>query len=244
MDIRGADPATQQREMIDRAMTGINTCLPGMIESFDSATQLATVLPCIQIKTVIDEVTAFMDMPICVNVPVLFPFASVAGFALTLPITAGDPCLLVFSQRCIDNWVKSGGSQPPESGVGVRHHDITDAFAIMAPAPMPSILGAWNSSGIEIRNRASSSKVTVENTSVKITVGTTVITVASDGTITMNAGTSMSITTPLLTLHGDLKVTGYVEDAVRKMSGDRGIYNTHTHSDPQGGSTGAPGQQE
>lgn len=43
---------------------------------------------------------------------------------------------------------------------------------------------------------------------------------------------------------GDIKSTGgEVGDSVRNMSGDRGIYNGHTHVDPQGGSTAAPTEQ-
>jgi len=47
-------------------------------------------------------------------------------------------------------------------------------------------------------------------------------------------------------LTGDLNVTGnitatkQISDAIRNMSADRSIYNSHVHSDPQGGQTGTP----
>lgn len=44
---------------------------------------------------------------------------------------------------------------------------------------------------------------------------------------------------------GDIQSTGgEVKDRVRAMSADRTIYNGHTHTDPQGGTTSAPTQQQ
>jgi len=245
MDLRGASEAIQQREMIDRAMSGLNTCLPGIIDSFDSATQTATVSPAIMLKVTLDDVVSYMSLPSIIKVPVVFPFASNAGFALTIPIKAGDPCLLIFSQRCIDNWHQSGGVQPPEQDcIGVRHHDLTDAFAILAPSPLPNVLGAWNLDGIEIRNRSRGTRVTVLDDKVEIVSGTTTLTISESGVVTLIAPASVGITTPLLTVTGNLAVTGYIKDSVRKMSEDRTVFDNHTHGDPQGGTSGTPNQQE
>jgi len=52
------------------------------------------------------------------------------------------------------------------------------------------------------------------------------------------------------TINGTLHVTGNitgdeeVRDAVRTMSGDRGIYNKHTHPGDSGGTTGTPNQDQ
>ncbi|MFH1028479.1 MAG: phage baseplate assembly protein [Pseudomonadota bacterium] len=44
---------------------------------------------------------------------------------------------------------------------------------------------------------------------------------------------------------GDIESTaGEVLDQVRSMADDRALYNSHTHSDPQGGSVGTPTPQE
>jgi hypothetical protein len=93
----------------------------------------------------------------------VIPFGSTAGFGITIPISAGDPVLLVFSQRAIDNWVDFGGIQAPVGGVSCRHHDLTDAFALLMSATTAGgAFGEWDADGISIRNRAKTSLVKSE----------------------------------------------------------------------------------
>jgi phage baseplate assembly protein V len=47
-----------------------------------------------------------------------------------------------------------------------------------------------------------------------------------------------------LTVIGNIHATAEVSDSARSMSGDRAIYNGHTHSDPQGGSVAATEQSQ
>jgi len=223
VDLRGADANTQQREVIDRALARINTCMPGVVQSFDTATQRAIVLPGVKLKIFLDNSLSYLDLPPIVNVPVVFPFAG--GFGCTLPVKAGDACLLVFSQRSIDNWLQSGGVQPPETDIpGARHHDLTDAIAIMGLAANPDVWGSWNAAGIELRNKARTSRVTVEEAAVGIAVNGMSILVDAVG---------INITAPLVTVTGNLMVTGTISDTNH-------AFDTHTHSDPQGGTTGGP----
>ena len=243
MDFRFASEYYQQREMMERAMSRINTCMPGEIVSFNSGTQTAIVQPCIQQKRIDNGAVVFQNLPQVINVPVVFPVAG--GFALTFPVAPGDPCLLVFAQRSIDNWIDSGSDQPPEQDIpGARHHDLTDAFAIIGTVPNPNSISAWSGSGAELRNRERDNRVTVKNDKIEIVSGAATITINMDGTISIVAPVSMSIVTPTLTLTGDLVATGYIQDATRKMAEDRAIYDSHTHTDPQGGVTGTPNQAE
>lgn len=241
MDCRSADPLTQQRELIDRLMLGLNTAMPGVIDAFDEDTQTATVLPAIQMKTNIDGEVNYIDLPPILNVPVLFPFVSTAGFALTFPVKRGDNCLLIFSQRGIDNWHASGGVQPPEEGVGVRHHDLTDAFAIFAPSPLTETLGSWETEGIELRNREKNSRITLKDATIEVQRGATQLTITDTGVdvtttdVNVTATNSVIVTSPTTTLDGDLEVTGSV------TNGGVNIGNTHVH--PQGVDSGGDTQQ-
>jgi phage baseplate assembly protein gpV len=83
--------------------------------------------------------------------------------------------------------------------------------------------------------------------STSVTVDTPITTLT--GNLTVNGGitatgtygsTGGKIQTP-----GDIKSTsGEVWDKTRNISGDRTIYNSHTHPDPQGGSVAAPTEKQ
>lgn len=233
METRFSSPEVQGREIIDRAMRGINTAIPGKIISFDPSTQTATVQPGVKMKTRIDGEEGHEAPPNILNAPVLFPFASTSGFALTIPIQAGDPCLLVFSQRSIDNWHDRGGVQPTEEGVGSRHHDITDAFVILAPAPKPNVLGSWQSDGIELRNRARDVYLKITDDGIEGHSNTCTWGIAHDGSASITAPGGMTVTTPSANYSADVRASGDV------FAQTVSLYN-HVHTDPQGGQTGPP----
>ena len=221
MDFRAADSTAQLREVIHRALAGLNTCVPGEIQAFDSATQLVTVTPAIQARISLDGEITYRNLPAIIHAPLVFPFASVAGFAMTLPVRKGDPCLILFSQRAMDNWLEKGGIQPPEEGIDGRQHALTDAVVLAAPSPLPGVLGSWEANGIELRNRAKTARVTLRGEEVEIQVGSTLIAVTEDGA----------------TVTGTLEVTAAlssevsVADPVGTMQEMRDTYNFHTHTE-------------
>lgn len=71
-----------------------------------------------------------------------------------------------------------------------------------------------------------------------------------DGTMEVVASLKVQITSPLVTMSGNLQVTGNIvaasdisDHSNKSMAGMRATYNGHTHSDPQGGSVGTPSAQ-
>lgn len=60
-------------------------------------------------------------------------------------------------------------------------------------------------------------------------------------TITANASTKVAMNTPLVSASTDVVAQGEISDHGNKsMSGMRAAYNSHTHTDPQGGSVSVP----
>lgn len=137
---------TAIRTQVEAMLKNTNTCLPGIVKSFNKETQTAEVQPAI--KRLFVEV-GWVDLPLCVDVPVQFP--SGGDFVMTFPVTDGDECLLVFSQRAIDFWWDRGGVQLPAE---YRLHDLSDAFAVMGVSSKPRALTAFNTNGVELRTRA------------------------------------------------------------------------------------------
>lgn len=140
--------------------SGLYFCRPGIIKEFDPATNLAVVRPAIQAKVTPREgQPQYITFPTIIRVPVVIPYAQKAGLCITVPIRKGDECLLVFSDRMIDNFVKTGGIVKPECCGGdnktsePRQHDLTDAICIPGFISQPFKIPEWNTNAIEIRNR-------------------------------------------------------------------------------------------
>ncbi len=118
----------------------LHTSLPGTVLSYDHATQRATVQVGVRSKIRASrggEITN-VDVPPIPGVPVCFP--SAAGYAITWPLSPGDPVLLVFSERSIDEWKATGNAS--NDAQDVRRFDLSDAIAIpgsVSPAqPIPA----------------------------------------------------------------------------------------------------------
>lgn len=162
-----ATPEEAPGAQIDGRLKDLHTCMPGIIASFDPVTQTASVQPAI--KRIFTEKGA-LNLPVCVDVPVAFPGGG--DFFLTFPVKVGDECILLFSERAIDNWHASGGTQTPAE---YRLHDLSDGLAIVGLNSQPHKIPAFNATDTEFRNRT----------------GTTHVQIKPDGTITnLNPGGS------------------------------------------------------
>jgi len=203
---------------VNNRLKDLHTSMPGIIESFDPATQLVTVQPAIKrifITTETDkEILVPVDIPLLINVPVCFPRGG--GFSLTFPVTKGDECLLVFCERSIDNWHQFGGVKEP---IARRFHALSDAIAYVGLSSLPNKVPDYSSTDVELKKDDGSSKITI----------------AADGTMTLKTDVKVTVDTPDAEFTGNLKVLGNLEvvgetalsETVTSNSKD--ISDTHTH---------------
>lgn len=158
----------QQEAFVDAALEAqrldMHTAIPGTVVSFDASTQTCKAQP--GIKRVFRELGP-VDLPQLVDVPVQFPRGG--DYVLTFPVANGDECLLVFSERCIDSWYQSGGSQVPTE---YRTHDLSDACAVMGISSKPHVVSGFSTSAVELRRLDGAAKVSIEGQDILATSNT------------------------------------------------------------------------
>lgn len=120
----------------------------GTIVSFDATKQMASVSLTIK-RVVFNQVQSIdaglqvtptlLDYPVLVDCPV-FVLAG-GGCHMTMPIAAGDPCLVLFGDRDIDNWLNAGTSQPPNTP---RSHSLADGFALVGFRPVSKAFAGYS----------------------------------------------------------------------------------------------------
>lgn len=237
------DVLASERQAINEQ---IRVALPGIIQSFDPDLVTATVQPSVRCMVRDnDGNTTTEDYPLLVDVPVTFPRGG--GCTLTFPVRAGDECLLIFADRCIDFWWQNGGIQKP---VDPRMHDLSDAFAIVGPQSQTHKISDISTTAAQLRTDDGAAFVEV--------AAGHAITVKTPGKLTASADGGTEITSPTIVLNGNVTINGNLSQGMgasggsATMLGPVNVTNdvkaggkslmTHTHSGVQTGSgnTGGP----
>jgi len=153
--------------MLENFSNMIRVAIPAIIQSFDAVNQTVTAQIAIK-ERIIDKNgnLTFVEIAPLVDVPISIPKAG--GYSLTLPITAGDECLLVFNDMCIDSWFSYGGVQ---SWIDKRRHDLSDAVAIIGISSEPTAIENYSVNSAQLRNETGTAYVEIKGEEVNI-VGT------------------------------------------------------------------------
>ncbi|HDG5313202.1 Gp138 family membrane-puncturing spike protein [Pantoea dispersa] len=223
----------------DTIFSMLRVSLPGIIESFDPIACTCTVQPALKGQTA-DELGNMKSapLPLLVDVPVVFPRGG--GCTITFPVKAGDECLVVFSDRCIDFWWQSGGVQET---VDPRQHDLSDAFAIVGPQSQANVISNISSTTLQMRTDDGAAYIELDPNSHAINL------VAPGGVnvTTPLAKFSQAVTiSGLLTWAGGMvgsiasgtaaKITGAIQFLGTLTSNGKDISDQHTHNGVQTGS--------
>lgn len=230
--------------LADSIFSMLRVSMPGIIQSFDPIACTCTVQPAITGR-VANEAGEFKSapLPLLVDVPVLFPRGG--GCTITFPVKAGDECLVVFSDRCIDFWWQNGGVQEP---VDPRQHDLSDAFAFIGPQSQAEVIGNISTSTLQMRTDDGAAYIELDPNSHAVNI------VAPGG---LNVTTPLAKFSAAVTINGLLtwmggmvgslatgtaaKITGAIEFIGSLKSNGKDISDSHTHSGVQTG-TGNSGK--
>jgi len=212
-EIDYGDLTTVLKFAFEQMLKGVYTAMPGVVESYNSTTKRARVVPAINVKRTDGTTTA---RPAIANVPVVHP--SGGGFVVLLPIKAGDTVLCVFSQRGLTKFKEAFGTADPDESL----LDIKDAIII------PGF------GGLEV------TPSTTDGVSMQNETGTNYINV-TDGAINITSTGPVNVSAPTVEVEADINVTGDIT-VTGKVTSNGIELDTHTHSGVQSGgsNTGGP----
>jgi len=201
--------ASNIKQGVDSRLKDLHTSIPGIIESFDATTQLATVQPAIKrIFVTRDgdvEILVPSDLPILINVLVIFPRGG--GFSLTFPVKKGDECLLTFCERSIDNWHNTGEVKEPSAR---RFHSLSDATAFVGISSIPNKVPNYDPNNTEIKKDDGSVSIKLmDNSNLEIHSDADII--ATCENIDVTANTNATLTAPTINLNGDTTIDGTLD---------------------------------
>lgn len=145
------------RRMNDNMNGQLRVAMPGIVQSFNPNEQTVTVLCAIRERIVgADKEIRSMAIPALLDVPIVMPRAG--GYAITFPVKAGDECLIIFSDICINAWWALGGVQNMEE---YRRHDFSDAIAILGPWSQPNRISGYSTENLEIKSETADAKISI-----------------------------------------------------------------------------------
>lgn len=105
---RSGDLAETFKSERETTKNQIRVALPGIVQSFAPDAVTAVVQPAIRYVEIDNDGNRITkNYPLLVDVPVVFPRGG--GCTLTFPVKAGDECLVIFADRCIDSGGRVAG---------------------------------------------------------------------------------------------------------------------------------------
>lgn len=170
---RLADDNLTFRAIAKAVESGLRVAMPGIIASFDSVKQTVTVDLAVYDRILTglpstipnyNPATGDIKIPTLLDVPIVVPRAG--GAALTFPVQAGDECLVIFTDFCINTWYDSGGTNNAQQRL--RRHDLSDGFAILGPWSQPRKLANYSTDQTQLRTDDGTVFVGIDTTGVTL----------------------------------------------------------------------------
>lgn len=175
------DLSTTLQFAFDQMMKGINTALPGIVESYDPTRRRARVRPALNLLTTDGESITPATLA---NVPVMFP--SFGNFVLLGTVKPSDPVLLVFSQRGMSKFKQGYSATDPDQEAFFSRKDAVafPGFGTLVTVPATT-------NGIAMQTADGLQSIVIEQGLIRITsVG------------------QLNITAPNVNITGIVNITG------------------------------------
>lgn len=168
----------QDIDMIFTAiMAGLYFIRPGIVLDFNSDKNTVDAMIAVKRKITRGENIEYIDMPVVPDIPIVVPYDQLTGLALTIPIRAQSKCVLLFSDRFIEEFIRTGQSAHPEVLLSdnrktiPRSHNMADAICLPGLITAADALPDWNNDAIEMRDRAREKYISLSNDGIIMTDG-------------------------------------------------------------------------
>lgn len=170
---RLADDNLTFRAIAKAVSSGLRVAMPGIINTFDPNKQTATVDLAVydRINTGLpntipnyNPATGDIKIPTLLDVPIVLPRGG--GNSITFPVVAGDECLVIFADFCINTWYDNGNINNVQQRL--RRHDLSDGFAILGPWSQPRVLENYSTTQAQFRTDDGSVFVGIDETGVTL----------------------------------------------------------------------------
>ena len=202
MTNQGPIPQVSLRDVLnaerDSAFAAMNKVQIGTIVSYDATKQKAqvqlvnkrVVYNTPMTTSVVPPDPQLLPYPVFVDVPV-FVFSGGGSF-LSMPIAAGDTCLVLFNDRDLDPWCTNGttGAAPNST----RMHSLADGIALVGLRPFSNPLAGISATDI-IFKHSSGDSLTLNGTLASLARANGTNITAKDGSaeLTTSAGGSVKV---------------------------------------------------
>lgn len=230
------------RKSFDNFDFDLRCAAPGVIQSFDAEKQTVTVKLAITERLVMDNPTFVMEnnrsnmgteeIPLLVDVPIVVPRAG--GFCISLPIKAGDECLVIFADTCIDSWwanscEDTSGNFVAQDQANLRRHDLSDGFAVLGTWSQPKKLENYSEDSLQIFSEDGTTLIDVSDDEVAVSCGAE----GEETTITVKDG-EVTIVADEVNLSAASGLRALIDERFKTL------FDNHVHTDPVSGNTGVP----
>lgn len=176
----------------------LRVSLPGIITKYDHKKQMADIdfSPELLADNNINPLKGIS------GVPVIFPRSG--GASITMPVKAGDGCLVVFLDRDIRNWLLG---KPKDRPMTRRMHNLNDAIAFVGLTPFSAPSVALNNTDLHIQYGGSNITLKPDgmtevfaNKEITIKTPDSNVTIKPDGLIEINAAKKIDLKTINITV--------------------------------------------
>ena len=227
-------------EILKNFLMQVDDMLPAKVIAYDRVANVATVHPQMMMVTTDGQQITRAQYA---SIPV-FAFGG-GGIGINFPLQAGDTGWIKANDRDISLYIQAMAENEPNTA---RFHKFQDGM-FFPDVLRKLIIDGEDEDAMVIQLLDNTSKIAVHRSgNVVVRADQSRLTMLPDGTVTLDAPTSVTITTPSFTVDaaqstftGDVQVDGTLHADVDVVS-DTVSGKTHTHGGVQvgGGNTAAP----